>query len=73
MRRSQLKQYFQEILSFADDEDDVIIESNHITFQRLNQLVTIAIEEDNGVISISYNGNRMPYSCLLYTSPSPRD
>lgn len=65
MRRSQLKQYFQEILSFADDEDDVIIESNHITFQRLNQLVTIAIEEDNGVISISYNGNRMPYRTFL--------
>lgn len=61
MRRSQLNQYFQEILSFADDEDDVIVESNRITFQRLNQLVTAEVEDINGSISIKYNGNLMPY------------
>lgn len=65
MRRSQLKQYFQEILSFADDEDDVIVESNRITFQRLNQLVTAEVEEVNGSISIRYNGNIMPYRTFL--------
>lgn len=65
MRRSQLNQYFQEILSFADDEDDVIVESNRITFQRLNQLVTAEVEDINGSISIKYNGNLMPYRTFL--------
>ena len=28
MRKSLLNQYIQEILTFADDEEDVVIESN---------------------------------------------
>lgn len=65
MRHSLLNQYFKEILSFADDEDDVIIESNHLTFQRLNQIISLEIEENHGVVVVRYNGNVMPYRTFL--------
>lgn len=65
MRRSLLKQYFQEILSFSDDEEDVIIEANKLTFQRLNQIITIEIIEDAGAVLIKYNDATMPYKTFL--------
>lgn len=65
MRRSSLNQYFQEILSFSDDENDVIIESNKLTFQRLNQIVTIEIIEEDGNVIIKYNGATIPYKTFL--------
>lgn len=65
MRHTLLKQYFQEILSFADDEDDVIIESNRLTFQRLNQLVTVELIEDDGKLLVKYNGNTIPYKTYI--------
>lgn len=65
MRKSLLNQYIQEILTFADDEDDVVIESNKITFERLNQIISVQIETIDDAVYIIYNNSRYPYRTFL--------
>lgn len=38
MKKSILNNYIQEILSFSDDENQAIIESNKVTFERLKYI-----------------------------------
>ena len=45
MKKSILKQYIKEILSFADDENEAIIDSNRLTFERLGQVMEVMIED----------------------------
>ena len=65
MRKSLLNQYIQEILTFADDEEDVVIESNKVTFERLNQIISVQIESIDDVVYIIYNNSRYPYKTFL--------
>lgn len=65
MRKSLLNQYIQEILTFADDEEDVVIESNKVTFERLNQIVSVQIETIDDAVYIIYNNSRYPYRTFL--------
>ena len=45
MKKSILKHYINEILSFADDENEAIVVSNHLTFERLGRVMEVMIEE----------------------------
>ena len=45
MKKSILNNYIQEILSFSDDENQAIIESNKVTFERLGQSIRIEISQ----------------------------
>ena len=65
MRNTILKQYVQEILSFADDENDAVVNGNRIIFERFNQLLEIELVEKNDKVLIGYNGHEVPYKTFL--------
>lgn len=67
MKTSTFEFYKKEILSFADDTRDVVVDRNgNITFMRFNQIMTVGIREDaKSHIVISYNGHDFPYKTFL--------
>ena len=67
MKKSTFDFYKKEILSFADDTRDVVVDRNgNITFMRFNQIMTVSIREDvEGHIVITYNGHDFPYKTFL--------
>lgn len=65
MKRTILQQYIKDILSFADDENEAIVHSNRLTFERLGQLMELSIEEIEGKVYVVYNTNRIPYKTFL--------
>ena len=68
MKKSILKQYIKEILSFADDENEAIIDSNRLTFERLGQVMEVMIEDIDDKVYIVYNNDRVPYKKFLATT-----
>ena len=65
MKKSILNQYIQEILSFSDDENQAIIESNKVTFERLGQSIYIEIIDKDDRVFIKYNEDLIPYRTFL--------
>lgn len=65
MKKSILNQYIQEILAFSDDENQAIIESNKVTFERLGQSIYIEIIEKDDRVLIKYNEDLIPYRTFL--------
>ena len=65
MKKSILNQYIQEILSFSDDENQAIIESNKVTFERLGQSIEIEIIDKDDRDFIKYNEDLIPYRTFL--------
>lgn len=65
MKKSILNNYIQEILSFSDDENQAIIESNKVTFERLGQSIYIEIIDKDDRVFIQYNGDLIPYRTFL--------
>lgn len=65
MRNTIFRQYVQEILSFADDENDAIINGNRIIFERFNQIIEIELIEKDDKVLIGYNGHEVPYKTFL--------
>lgn len=68
MTRSKFEKYAKEIITFADDVKDVIIDYHKgtLTFMRLNQLMSVRIEDDpKSDVIIEYNGGRIPYKTFL--------
>ena len=60
MKKSILNNYIQEILSFSDDENQAIIESNKVTFERLGQSIYIEIIDKDDRAFIKYKGTALP-------------
>ena len=65
MKKSILNNYIQEILSFSDDENQAIIESNKVTFERLGQSIYIEIIDKDDRVFIKYNEDLIPYRTFL--------
>ncbi len=67
MKTSTFDFYKKEILTFADDTRDVLVDRNgNITFMRFNQLMTVGIiEDEDGHIIINYNDHSFPYKTFL--------
>jgi len=65
MKKSILNNYIQEILSFSDDENQAIIESNKVTFERLGQSIYIEIIDKDDRVFIKYNDDLIPYRTFL--------
>lgn len=68
MTGTKFEAYKREILSFADDIRDVIVNQREgtITFMRFNQFMTVIIKDDPvHDVSIEYNGATMPYKTFL--------
>ena len=65
MKKSILKHYIKEILSFADDENEAVVVSNRLTFERLGHVMEVMIEEIDGKVYIVYNNDRILYKNFL--------
>lgn len=65
MKKSVLKQYIQEILSFSDDEREAIVEANSITFERLGQMMTVKIIDKDEKVFVEFNESLIPYKTFL--------
>lgn len=67
MKASTFEFYKNEILTFADDTRDVLVDRNgNITFMRFNQLMTVGVQEnEDHQIVISYNGKTFAYKVFL--------
>lgn len=65
MRNTVFQQYVQEILSFADDENDVVLNGNRIIFERFGQIIEIELVERDDKVLVNYNGHEVPYKTFL--------
>lgn len=65
MKKSILNHYIKEILSFADDENEAVVVSNRLTFERLGHVMEVMIEEIDGKVYIVYNNDRILYKNFL--------
>ena len=65
MKKTILRHYINEILSFADDENEAVVVSNRLTFERLGLVMEVMIEEMDGKVYIIYNNDRIPYKTFL--------
>lgn len=64
--KSDYDKYLKEILTFADETKDVITDSQgNICFNRLNQMMSIQLKEQKGVVCVEYNGQILPYKKFL--------
>lgn len=68
MRSSDFEKYKNEIITFADDTKDVIVNPREgtLAFMRFNQLMSVTIlENDNHEFCIKYNDSVFPYKTFL--------
>ena len=67
LRRSELERYKSEILTFADDTNDIAFDpkTGSLQFMRFNQVMDVAIIEENSNVTILYNDEKMPYKAFL--------
>lgn len=62
---NRLEEIRREIASFADDENDVLIERDTIVFERFGKTLSFQIFEKDEVLYVSYNGQNMRYTSFL--------
>ena len=63
---TEYQKYLNEILTFADDTNDVVKDSQgNIIFNRLNQLMSIKLKKSDKGILVEYNNALLPYRTFM--------
>ena len=62
---NKLEEVRREIASFADDENDVLIERDTIVFERFGKTLSFRIFEKDEVLYVLYNGKELRYTTFL--------
>ena len=62
---NKLEEIRREIASFADDENDVLIERDTIVFERFGKTLSFRIFEKDEVLYVLYNGKELRYTTFL--------
>lgn len=63
---TEYQKYLNEILTFADDTNDVVKDSQgNIIFNRLNQLMSIKLKKTDKGILVEYNNALLPYRTFM--------
>ena len=62
---NKLEAVRREIATFADDENDVLIERDTIVFERFGKTLSFRIFEKDEVLYVLYNGKELRYTTFL--------